>query len=110
MEDILDIYEMPRNLTVHLYAWMRNPTGYLWSSSALTNSFGDTAKIDSEYMSYGTCSIFAFSTPFEGISHVSVLEHHTEKAWAEQISIYLISIIEKTKPVLRYRPITSMEV
>ncbi len=53
---------------------------------------GDTVKIDSEYVRNGTCSIFVFTAPLEGIRHVSVLEHRTALDWAEQIK-YLCDVM-----------------
>jgi len=50
---------------------------------------GDTWKIDSEYIRKGTCSIFVFVEPLDGIKHVSVREHRTTADWAEEIK-YLV--------------------
>ncbi len=36
-------------------------------------------------MRNGTCSIFVFAAPLEGIRHVSVLKHRTALDWADQI-------------------------
>lgn len=52
---------------------------------------GSDRKTDSEYVSNGTVSIFAFVEPPGGTHHVSVREHRTAIDWAEEIR-YLVDI------------------
>ncbi len=93
MEDVLDIYEKPRDPNHPLVCMDEKPYQLLGEArSPLPMRPGDTVKIDSEYVRTGTCSIFVFTAPLEGIRHVSVLEHRTALDWAEQIK-YLCDIM-----------------
>ena len=86
MEDVLDVYELPRNTNRPLVCMDEKPYQLLGDArSSLPMRPGDSTKIDSEYVRNGTCSIFVFTAPLEGIRHVSVLEHRTALDWAEQI-------------------------
>ena len=93
MEDVLDIYELPRDPDRPLVCMDEKPYQLLGEARApLPMRPGDTIKIDSEYVRNGTCSIFVFTAPLEGIRHVSVLEHRTALDWAEQIK-YLCDVM-----------------
>lgn len=93
MEDVLDIYEMPRNPNRPLVCMDEKPYQLLGEArTPLPMRPGDITKIDSEYVRNGTCSIFVFTAPLEGIRHVSVLEHRTALDWAEQIK-YLCDVM-----------------
>lgn len=93
MEDVLDIYEMPRNPDCPLVCMDEKPYQLLGEArTPLPMRPGDTTKIDSEYVRNGICSIFVFTAPLEGIRHVSVLEHRTALDWAEQIK-YLCDVM-----------------
>lgn len=86
MEDILDVYETPRDPNRPLVCMDEKPYQLLGEvREQLPMRPGDSQKIDSEYVRNGTCSIFVFTAPLEGIRHVSVLEHRTALDWAEQI-------------------------
>ena len=86
MEDILDVYESPRDPNRPLVCMDEKPYQLLGEvREPLPMRPGDSQKIDSEYVRNGTCSIFVFTAPLEGIRHVSVLEHRTALDWAEQI-------------------------
>ena len=93
MEDVLDIYEMPRNPDHPLICMDEKPSqlpGEVRTPLPMRPS--DTVKIDSEYVRNVTCSIFVFTAPMEGFRHVSVLEHRTALDWAEQIK-YLCDVM-----------------
>ena len=93
MEDILDVYEIPRDPNRPLVCMDEKPYQLLGEARApLPMRPGDTTRIDSEYVRNGTCSIFVFTAPLEGIRHVSVLEHRTALDWAEQIK-YLCDVM-----------------
>ena len=93
MEDVLDTYEMPRNPERPLVCMDEKPYQLLGEAhTPLPMRPGDVTKIDSEYVRNGTCSIFVFTAPLEGIRHVSVLEHRTALDWAEQIK-YLCDVM-----------------
>ena len=86
MEDILDVYESPRDSN-RLFVCMNEKPYQLLGEvrEQLPMRPGDSKKIDSEYVRNGTCSIFVVTAPLEGVRHVSVLEHRTALDWAEQI-------------------------
>ena len=86
MEDIPDVYETPRDPNRPLVCMDEKPYQLLGEArEPLPMRPGDCIKIDSEYVRNGTCSIFVFAAPLEGIRHVSVLAHRTALDWAEQI-------------------------
>ena len=90
MEDILDIYEMPYNPELPVVCMDEKPYQLLGDSrKPLLMRPGDDAKIDSEYIRNGTCSIFVFTEPLMGYRHVSVREHRTSIDWAEEIRYLL---------------------
>lgn len=90
MEDILDIYEMPYNPELPVICMDEKPYQLLGDSrKSLPMRPGDDAKIDSEYVRNGTCSIFVFTEPLMGYRHVSVKEHRTAIDWAEEIRYLL---------------------
>lgn len=89
----MDVYETPRDPDRPLVCMDEKPYQLLGEARApLPMRSGDTVKIDSEYVRNGTCSIFVFTAPLEGIRHVSVLEHRTALDWAEQIK-YLCDVM-----------------
>ena len=90
MEDVLDVYEMPYDPARPVVCMDEKPYQLLGEArEPLPMRPGDDAKIDSEYIRNGTCSIFAFVEPLGGRHHVSVREHRTALDWAEEIH-YLV--------------------
>ena len=86
MEDVLDVYEMPYDPARPVVCMDEKPYQLLGEArEPLPMRPGDDAKIDSEYIRNGTCSIFAFVEPLGGRHHVSVREHRTALDWAEEI-------------------------
>lgn len=93
MEDILDIYEMPYNPVIPVVCMDEKPyqiLGEVRDSWAMRP--GDDKQVDSEYTRNGTCSIFAFIEPLEGMHHVSVRERRMAKDWAEEMK-YLSDVM-----------------
>lgn len=90
MEDILDIYEMPYDVNLPVVCMDEKPYQLLDDArKPLPMKPGDTAKIDSEYVRNGTCSIFVFVEPLVGYRHVSVREHRTAIDWATEVRYLL---------------------
>ena len=90
MEDIPDIYELPYNPMRPVACMDEKPYQLLGGTGeTLPMRPGDDRKVDSKYISNGTCSIFAFVEPLAGKHHVSVREHRTAVGWAEEIK-YLV--------------------
>lgn len=86
MEDILDTYELPYNPKRPVVCMDEKPYQLLGEvRESLPMRSGDDAKIDSEYVRNGTCSIFAFVEPLGGRHHVSVHERRTALDWAHEI-------------------------
>ena len=66
MEDILDVYESPRDPNRPLVCMDEKPYQLLGEvREPLPMRPGDSQKIDSEYVRNGTCSIFVFTAPLE---------------------------------------------
>jgi len=101
MEDILDVYEMPYNPELPVVCMDEKPYQLLGDSrKPLPMPPGDDAKIDSEYVRNGTCSIFVFTEPLVGCRHVSVREHRTAIDWAEEIRYLLIECYPQNEKIM----------
>lgn len=73
MEDVLNIYEMPYTADPPVICMNEKPYQLLGDArKALPMRLRDDAKVDSEYIRNGTCSIFVFVEPLAGDRHVSV--------------------------------------
>lgn len=82
----MDVYETPRDPKRPMVCMDEKPYQLLGEvRDPLPMRPDDPTKIDSEYVRNGTCSIFVFTAPLEGIRHVSVRDHRTALDWAEQI-------------------------
>ena len=101
MEDVLDVYETPRDPERPLVCMDEKPYQLLGETrEPLPMRPGDHAKIDSEYVRNGTCSIFVFAAPLEGIRHTAVLEHRTALDWAEQIKYLCDEMFPMAKKIV----------
>jgi len=86
MEDILELYGMPRDEDIPLVCMDEQPVQLLGDRiEPIEMKPGQTKKEDYEYERCGTCSIFMFSAPHEGWRHVEATEHRTRMDWAHQI-------------------------
>ena len=93
MEDVLDVYERPYDITQPVVCMDEKPYQLLGDArEPLPMRPGDDQKVDSEYVREGTCSIFVFTEPLGGTRHVSVREHRTSIDWAEEIK-YLADVM-----------------
>jgi hypothetical protein len=93
MEDVLDVYERPYDITQPVICMDEKPYQLLGDArEPLPMRPGDDQKVDSEYVREGTCSIFVFTEPLGGTRHVSVREHRTSIDWAEEIK-YLADVM-----------------
>ena len=99
MEDVLDVYELPYNSKRPVVCMDEKPYQLLGDArKSLPMRLGDNAKIDSEYIRNGTCSIFVFVEPLGGMHHVSVHEHRK----AEKI-ILVMDTLNTHKPASLYK-------
>jgi len=86
MEDVLEVYGMPRDPDIPLICMDEQPVQIIGEHiKPLEMKPGKDKKEDYEYERNGTCSIFMFSAPLEGWRHVAALEHRTRVDWANQI-------------------------
>jgi hypothetical protein len=86
MEDVPDVYELPYNNKRPVVCMDEKPYQLLGEvREPLPMLPGKDAKVDSEYVRDGTCSIFVFTEPLGGVRHVSVREHRTALDWAHEI-------------------------
>lgn len=86
MEDVLELYGMPRDENIPLVCMDEQPIQFLRNKiEPIEMKPGRVKKEDYEYGRCGTCSIFMFSAPLEGWRHVEAKEHRTRVDWAYQI-------------------------
>ncbi len=92
MEDVLDVYEMPYDSLRPVVCMDEKPYQLHGESrEPLPMRKGSEQKIDSEYVRNGTCSIFVFTEPLNGVRHVSVRNRRTAVDWAHKIK-YLADV------------------
>lgn len=90
MEDVLDVYARPYDprfpvicmdeASKQLVGEVRDP---------LPMRLGDPLRIDSEYIRLGTCNLFMFCEPLQGVRHVRVTERRTKVDWAHALRDFL---------------------
>jgi ribosomal protein S13 len=101
MEDILDIYEMPYDVGLPVICMDEKPYQLLGEvREPLPMRPGDDAKIDSEYVRNGTCSIFVFVEPLAGYRFVHVREQRTALDWAAEIKYLLTECYPSNSKVI----------
>lgn len=101
MEDILDIYERPYNPELPVICMDEKPYQFLGETrEPLPMRPGDDAKIDSEYIRNGTCSIFVFVEPLAGYRYVDVRAHRKACDWAEEIKYLLTMCYPKNEKII----------
>lgn len=92
MEDIIDVYELPYILYGLSFTLMNKPISFsVNQENPLLMREGSNQTIDSEYARERTCSIFLFTEPLSGVSHLNVRNRCTAIDWAEEIK-YLADI------------------
>lgn len=93
MEDILEVYAMPRDENIPLVCMDEQPVQLLGERYApIAAKPGKVEKQDYEYTRNGTCSIFIFTAPLENWRHVTASEHRTKQDWAYQIKHLLENV------------------
>ena len=86
MEDVLELYGMPRYENIPLVCMDEQPIQFQGDKiEPIEMKPGRAKKEDYEYERCGTCSIFMFSAPLEGWRHVEAQERRTRVDWAYQI-------------------------
>ena len=101
MEDILDVYALPRDDDVPLVCMDEQPVQLLKDRyEAIEMKSGSPKKEDFQYIRNGTCSIFMFTAPHLGWRHVDAMERRTKVDWASQVD-YLVNVIFPDKRKIR---------
>lgn len=86
MEDVLDVYARPRDPAVPVVCMDEKPYQLLGHArEPIPATPGSDAKIDSEYVRCGTCSIFVWVEPLAGRRHVTARARRTRIDFAHEV-------------------------
>jgi DDE superfamily endonuclease len=86
MEDVLDVYARPRDLEVPVVCMDEKPYQLLGHTrEPIPAAPGSDAKVDSEYLRCGTCSIFVWVEPLAGRRRVVARRQRTRVDWAREV-------------------------
>jgi DDE superfamily endonuclease len=86
MEDVLEVYARPFDPAVPMVCMDEKPYQLLdHARDPVAATPGNDAKIDSEYVRCGTCSIFVWVEPLAGYRRVTAREHRTRRDWATEV-------------------------
>jgi hypothetical protein len=92
MEDVLDVYARPRDPEVPVVCMDEKPYQLLGHArEPIPAAPSSDAKVDSEYLRCGTCSIFAWVEPLAGRRRVVARRQRTRVDWARQVE-HLLTI------------------
>ena len=85
MEDVLAVYARPHDPAVPVVCMDEKPYQLLaHARDPVPASPGSDAKIDSEYVRHGTCSIFVWAGPLAGHRRVTARPRRTRIDWAHE--------------------------
>jgi hypothetical protein len=86
MEDVLDVYARPHDPAVPVVCMDEKPYQLLGHArEPIPATPGSDAKIDSEYVRCGTCSIFVWVEPLAGRRHVTARARRTRIDFAHEV-------------------------
>ena len=86
MEDVLAVYARPYDPARPVVCMDEKPYQLLGHARApVPAGPGHDAKVDSEYVRCGTCSIFCWAEPLAGWRHVDARPRRTKTDWAGQV-------------------------
>ena len=86
MEDVLDVYARPRDPEVPVVCMDEKPYQLLGHArEPIPAAPGGDAKIDSEYVRCGTCSIFVWVEPLAGRRRVAARSQRTRIDFAHEV-------------------------
>ena len=86
MEDILDVYQQPRDPRRPLVCMDEQSKQLIKETRTPRRTApGHPARVDYEYERAGTANVFMFVAPLEGRRHVDVTKRRTAVDWAHQI-------------------------
>lgn len=102
MEDVLAVYERPRNEAYPVVCMDEKPYRLLDEvREKIPVSPGRVEKVDNEYRRNGTCSIFLFTEPLAGRRYAQTLPQRTKKDWATGLNGSLMSDTPRFKRLFR---------
>ena len=86
MEDVLAVYARPYDPARPVVCMEEKPYQLLGHVRVpVPAGPGHDLTVDSEYVRYGTCSIFCWAEPLAGWRHVDARPHRTKTDWAGQV-------------------------
>ena len=86
MEDVLDVYARPRDREVPVVCMDEKPYQLLGHArESIPAAPSSDAKVDSEYVRCGTCSIFVWVEPLAGRRRVVARRQRTRVDWAREV-------------------------
>ena len=86
MEDVLDVYARPRDRVVPVVCMDEKPYQLLGHArESIPAAPSSDAKVDSEYLRCGTCSIFVWVEPLAGRRRVVARRQRTRVDWAREV-------------------------
>jgi hypothetical protein len=86
MEDVLDVYARPRDREVPVVCMDEKPYQLLGQvREPIPAAPSSDAKVDSEYLRCGTCSIFVWVEPLAGRRRVVARRQRTRVDWAREV-------------------------
>ena len=86
MEDVLDVYARPRDREVPVVCMDEKPYQLLGHArEPIPAAPSSDAKVDSEYVRCGTCSIFVWVEPLAGRRRVVARRQRTRVDWAREV-------------------------
>jgi transposase len=86
MEDVLDVYERPKDEKRPVVCMDESPRQLIGEKRLpIAAEPGKSERYDTEYVRNGTCNLFMFTAPLLGWRRTDVTERRTRKDWAEQI-------------------------
>jgi hypothetical protein len=86
MEDVLDVYARPRDREMPVVCMDEKPYQLLGHArESIPAAPSSDAKVDSEYVRCGTCSIFVWVEPLAGRRRVVARRQRTRVDWAREV-------------------------
>lgn len=86
MEDVLDVYARPRDPARPVVCMDEKPYQLLGHArDPIPAAPGGDAKVDSEYVRHGTCSVFVWAEPLAGRRRVTARRRRTRVDWAHEV-------------------------
>jgi hypothetical protein len=86
MEDVLEVYARPRDRVVPVVCMDEKPYQLLGHArESIPAAPSSDAKVDSEYVRCGTCSIFVWVEPLAGRRRVVARRQRTRVDWAREV-------------------------